>query len=235
MENRCPKSQGKAQDKMQPVKDHFQILLVDDDATERSGVRFLIEKLELPLNIFKAPNGKRALEMLNVSPVDILFTDVKMPYMDGLELSAQVYTKYPNIKIIIFSAYGEFEYAKRAMEANAVNYLLKPVDVTEFQQVMESVIDQCRQDAYIAHQRDQRSLAVKKLHWINLLTGKSRLGDEPALEVSFPGAVQDVPVVLIHIETQREELSQNESEIVQLLTDSIPYPYEYINIYPNSS
>lgn len=217
------------------VRMRFQILLVDDDANERSGVRFLIEKLALPLDIFEAPNGKRALELLETNPVDILFTDVKMPYMDGLELSAQVYDRFPSTKIIIFSAYGEFEYAKRAMEANAVNYLLKPVDVAEFERVMESVIDQCRQDAYTAQQRHQRSLAIKKLHWINLLTGKNKLGDEPSLEISFQGAVQDVPVVLMHIETQREELSQNEPAIVRLLASRIPYPCEYINIYPNSS
>lgn len=235
MKNQLPEPQTKEQIETKTVQERFQILLVDDDANERSGVRFLIEKLALPLDIFEAPNGKRALEMLEAEPVDILFTDVKMPYMDGLELSAQVYARYPNIKIIIFSAYGEFEYAKRAMEANAVNYLLKPVEVAEFQQVMDYVLERCRQDANTARQRDQRSLAVKKLHWINLLTGKSRIGDEPALEVSFQGAVQDVPVVLLHIETQREELSQNETEIVHLLADNIPYPYEYINIYPNSS
>lgn len=91
----------------------LRILLVDDDSNERSGVRFLIERGGFPLEILEASNGKRALELLEQETVDILFTDVKMPYMDGLELSSEVCRKFPQIKIIVFSAYGEFEYAKK--------------------------------------------------------------------------------------------------------------------------
>lgn len=222
-------------DEIQCEGTRFRILLVDDDSTERTGVRFLIEKLKLPLDIKEASNGKRALEVLKYAAIDILFTDVKMPYIDGLELSSIVKSQYPHIKIIIFSAYGEFDYAKRAMEANVVNYLLKPVDVAEFEKVLGDVISQCREDKYNAHQSNKRSLAVKKLHWINLLTGKSQLRDEPALEKSIKGTLRDSHVVLAHIETQREELGQNEPQILQLLDACISYPFEYINIYPNSS
>ena len=63
--------------------------------------------------------------------MDILFTDVKMPYKDGLELAKETFQFNPGIRIVIFSAYGEFEYAKRAMEANAVDYLLKPIELDE--------------------------------------------------------------------------------------------------------
>lgn len=222
-------------DELQCAGTRFRILLVDDDSTERTGVRFLIEKLKLPLDIKEASNGKRALEVLKYAAIDILFTDVKMPYIDGLELSSIVKSQYPHIKIIIFSAYGEFDYAKRAMEANVVNYLLKPVDVAEFEKVLGDVISQCREDKYNAHQSNKRSLAVKKLHWINLLTGKSQLRDEPALEKSIKGTLRDSHVVLAHIETQREELGQNEPQILQVLDACISHPFEYINIYPNSS
>ena len=64
----------------------FRILLVDDEAQERDGIRFLIEKYKLPLTVVEAQNGQKALEYLKEHPVDILFTDVKMPYKDGLEL-----------------------------------------------------------------------------------------------------------------------------------------------------
>ena len=67
-------------------KQNLTILLVDDDFNERSGVRFLIEREQFPLTILEAPNGKRALELMQTNAVDILFTDIKMPYMDGLEL-----------------------------------------------------------------------------------------------------------------------------------------------------
>ena len=89
-------------DELQCAGTRFRILLVDDDSTERTGVRFLIEKLKLPLDIKEASNGKRALEVLKYAAIDILFTDVKMPYIDGLELSSIVKSQYPHIKIIIF-------------------------------------------------------------------------------------------------------------------------------------
>jgi len=94
-------------------KQNLAILLVDDDFNERSGVRFLIEREKLPLTVLEASNGKRALEMIRDKSVDILFADIRMPYMDGMELSAIVHEEFPETKIIISSAYGEFEYAKK--------------------------------------------------------------------------------------------------------------------------
>ena len=105
----------------------LKILLVDDEREEREGIAYLIKKYGYPLAISEAQNGKKALEYMESHPVDILFTDVKMPMMNGLELAREVNKGYPDTKIIIFSAYGEFDYAKQALEANAVNYLLKPI------------------------------------------------------------------------------------------------------------
>ena len=61
------------------------------------------------------------------NPVDLLLTDICMPFMDGMELSRQVYTDFPQIHIVIFSGYNEFEYAKNAMKYRVEEYLLKPV------------------------------------------------------------------------------------------------------------
>lgn len=137
---------------------YFRILLVDDDRNERSGVRFLIEREHLPLEILEASNGKHALEVLQNEHIDILFTDVKMPYMDGLELSGIVCEKYPDVKIIIFSAYGEFEYAQKAMEARAVSYLLKPVEIDQFYHVLNKVITSC-------HERNVRKRKPSVVQW----------------------------------------------------------------------
>ena len=77
----------------------FRILLVDDEAQERDGIRFLIEKYRLPLSVVEAQNGQKALEYLKGHPVDILFTDVKMPYKDGLELAKETFQFNPDIRI----------------------------------------------------------------------------------------------------------------------------------------
>ena len=124
----------------------IKILLVDDEREEREGVSWLIEKYQYPLEIMQASNGKEALQWIEKTKIDILFTDVKMPIMNGLELAKKVYETKPEIKIIIFSAYGEFSYAKQALEANAVSYLLKPIEIEEFQKVMVSVIESVQKE-----------------------------------------------------------------------------------------
>lgn len=113
---------------------------------EREGISWLIKKYKYPLEIVQAANGKEALQCIEKYKIDILFTDVKMPVMNGLELAKEVYKRWPEIKIIIYSAYGEFDYAKQALEANAVSYLLKPIEIEEFQKLMVSVIQAINDD-----------------------------------------------------------------------------------------
>lgn len=124
----------------------IKILLVDDEREEREGISWLIEKYQYPMEIMQASNGKEALQYIEKTKIDILFTDVKMPIMNGLELAKKVHETKPEIKIIIFSAYGEFSYAKQALEANAVSYLLKPIEIEEFQNVMVSVIESVQKE-----------------------------------------------------------------------------------------
>lgn len=132
----------------------YTILLVDDERDEREGVSFLIERYGYPLQIQQAPNGKKALERMEKEHFDILFTDVKMPVMDGLTLANEVSKRYPATKIIIFSAYSEFDFAKKAMEAGVVNYLLKPVEIDEFKRCIEGVIEKI--------QKEQREYAYEQ-------------------------------------------------------------------------
>lgn len=118
----------------------YSILIVDDEAIERNGIKFLIKKYNFGLNISEAGNGKDALKYLKNNKIDILFTDVKMPFMDGLELSREARALYPKLIIIIFSGYGEFEYAKTAISLEVSDYILKPIDVNEFQHTIQKVI-----------------------------------------------------------------------------------------------
>lgn len=84
----------------------YKILVVDDESIEREGISFLIEKYKFPLEVAQATNGKTALEYMRTHPIDILLTDVKMPQMDGLELARHTFEKYPDVRILVFSAYS---------------------------------------------------------------------------------------------------------------------------------
>lgn len=119
------------------------ILIVDDQELERTGIKFLIDEYKLNLDVAEAKNGEVAWEYLAMNPVDILITDIRMPFMDGLQLSRLVREKYPFVKIIIISAYAEFEYAKEAIDIGVLNYLLKPIKVDEFLRIVTKVVKQC--------------------------------------------------------------------------------------------
>ena len=105
----------------------YRILITDDEKTERDCIRFLIQQTQLPLEIQEAEDGLSALHILKDWPADILFTDVQMPVMDGLELIHTALSLLPNLKPVIFSGYADFEYARTAIKLGVENYILKPV------------------------------------------------------------------------------------------------------------
>jgi len=105
----------------------LQLLLVDDEPKILQG---LINNDWASVGmgeVFRAASGLEAVEVLKQQPIDIVVTDIRMPGMDGLQLCKHVHDHYPRTKCILLSGYGEFEYARRAMEHGTVGYLLKPV------------------------------------------------------------------------------------------------------------
>lgn len=113
----------------------YSVLLVDD---EEDVIKVIMKKLEWESMGFTitgyARNGIEALEMAEANPIDIVMTDIKMPYMDGLTLAKRLKESYPNIKVIIFSGFDEFEYAKEAIKIEAEEYILKPINSVELKE-----------------------------------------------------------------------------------------------------
>ena len=79
----------------------YRILIVDDEKIERTGLRLLLGKMDQKFEITEAVNGKEALEWLSCNRADILVTDIRMPFMDGLELSRMVKAELPDIKYYV--------------------------------------------------------------------------------------------------------------------------------------
>lgn len=213
----------------------LKILLVDDEAQERKGIAFLIQKYRYPLEIAEAVNGLKAMDYISRHPVDILFTDVKMPYKDGLALAREVYEYNPKIRIIIYSAYGEFEYAKKALEANAVDYLLKPIELEEFKRVMDSVLDsiekQRRQEEGTENLRKARK---KNLLYKLLSRAQLSAGEQQELEeVIFSG--ERGAVTLVNLESAGNLFEKQEERFLPLVTMYLKKQAEYMNLYPNES
>lgn len=117
----------------------YRILVVDDERIEREGIKFLLADDKEEKIVFEAADGRQALNILGKEDIDILLTDVKMPHMDGLELTRRAREKYPELKIIIFSGYGDFSFAQEAIHYGVTDYILKPVNPEQFEETMKKV------------------------------------------------------------------------------------------------
>ena len=115
----------------------YSVFLVDDEPIVLEGIRSKINWEEAGFSFAgEATDGEIALSMIHELKPDILITDIKMPFMDGLELAAAIKKTQPWIKIIILSGHDEFDYAKKAISIGIEDYLLKPFTAEE---VLESL------------------------------------------------------------------------------------------------
>ncbi|MCR5654714.1 MAG: response regulator [Lachnospiraceae bacterium] len=118
----------------------YKVMLVDD---EEEVIQAISRKLNWEEMGFSYPtyahNGIEALEMAEEQRPDVVMTDIHMPYMDGLELGRCLKEQYPNIRIIIFSGFDEFEYAKEAIRLEVDEYILKPIDAGELSKLFAKV------------------------------------------------------------------------------------------------
>ncbi|MDD2957654.1 MAG: response regulator [Lachnospiraceae bacterium] len=212
----------------------LKILLVDDEREEREGIAWLIEKYQYPLEVRQAANGRKALECLEKNPADILFTDVKMPQMTGLELAKIVNERYPETKIVIFSAYGEFDYAKQALEANAVNYLLKPIEIDEFRRVMEALLSSIREACHQREERRQEKWQNRQNVFFKLLTGVPlRAGERERAEAELFSVQESCR--LIHVEFMDNFFETYEKLFLDLVKMYLGEETEYWNLFPNEA
>ena len=106
----------------------LKVFLVEDESIVREGLKKNIPWQEYGYQFMgEASDGEMALPMIRKIRPDVLITDIKMPFMDGLALSQIVTQEIPDIRIIIISGYDDFEYAQRAIRVGVEQYLLKPI------------------------------------------------------------------------------------------------------------
>lgn len=120
--------------------DLYRIILVDDEEEVRKSIIHKIDWNAVGFQVVgDAENGEDALEKIELLEPDVVLTDIRMPYMDGLTLSEKIRQKYPSMKIVIFSGYDDFEYAQRAIKLNVTEYILKPVNVEELTAILKKI------------------------------------------------------------------------------------------------
>ncbi len=139
----------------------YRILIVDDEKIEREGIKYLLSADQEEKEIFEMSDGRQAWDFLKQEKVDLLLTDIKMPHMDGLELVRRAREKQPNLKIVIFSGYGDFSFAQEAIRYGVTDYILKPVDPEQFEKTIQ------RAEQEIALERNKRRKESKEKDFLN--------------------------------------------------------------------
>ena len=125
----------------------LKVFMVEDESVIRDGLRDRIPWEQYGYQfVGEAADGEMALPLIRKLKPDVLITDIKMPFMDGLSLSKIISAEFPKMKIIIISGYDDFEYARQAIEVGVEQYLLKPITKTTLRKVLLELKEKIEQD-----------------------------------------------------------------------------------------
>lgn len=214
----------------------YRILIVDDEKIERTGIRMLLSKLPEEFEVFESVNGKEALEWLEKQEADIMLTDVKMPFMNGIELLSHVSKKYPRMVTVVFSGYGEFEYARQAMRYGVAEYILKPVDPAEFSAMMQKICKKL-EGSRREESRQKQSVTFFKEYVLNAIVN----GAEPQeMEKRAAGCYAmdflDQYRRMMMLEVSADFFgTQREDSVLSTIREVLQADFDYLNLNPQQS
>jgi DNA-binding NarL/FixJ family response regulator len=121
------------------MKNAVKILLADDHALVRAGIRSMLEGLPEIVVVGEANDGREALELVASLSPDLVFMDIAMPGLNGLDTAARILRAHPQVRVVILSMYMNEEYVLGALRAGATGYLLKDSDPSELELAVRAV------------------------------------------------------------------------------------------------
>jgi two-component system, response regulator YesN len=121
----------------------YKVFFVEDEIVTREGIRDNVDWTGHGFEFCgEASDGELALPLLQAAKPDVLITDIKMPFMDGLQLCKIIRERMPGVKIVILSGHDEFGYAQQAIKLGVTEYLLKPITVQDMHHVLQKIAGQ---------------------------------------------------------------------------------------------
>lgn len=138
----------------------YTLLIVDDESLVRNSIMRIIDWESIGFTtIYSAEDGQEALEICRKHKVNLVLTDIVMPFMDGMELSRHLTQEFPEIHIVVLTGHEDFEYAKQSVELGVKNYILKPVGAstlyTKIKSICKKLNMESSQRQYIAKMKLQ--------------------------------------------------------------------------------
>ncbi|NIK76015.1 two-component system response regulator YesN [Paenibacillus castaneae] len=205
----------------------YQLLIVDDQPDLVEDLAHNLPWSSIGIDtVYQAQSGQEALEIMNATPIDILLTDIHMPGLSGLDLIEQIRSTWKNVKCILLSGYNDFEYAKRALQHQATDYLLKPIEDEELLQAVKKAVTELdeRWSEVTSYQSTLASLKdnlpILRNHLLlSLLQGQSFSpeGLKEKLDMLDLSLVPNAPycMMLLRMEDYFYEQSERDSSLLQ--------------------
>lgn len=157
----------------------YKVFLVEDEIVTREGIRDSVDWASAGLRwCGEASDGELALPMIEAEAPDILITDIKMPFLDGLELSRIVRTRLPQTRIVILSGHDEFRYAQEAIQLGVTEYLLKPISAQDLLDALARIRRQIEQEQqqqealrHLQAQLQENATVLRQRFLLDVVTG----------------------------------------------------------------
>lgn len=150
----------------------YSVIVVDDEKSAREIIVRFIGKMGLDFNVVgDFEHGQSAIDFLKTTRVNLVITDIKMPKVNGIELTEYIYNNHPSTKVVILSGYGEFEYARQALNYGVINYMLKPLNLKEFMDTLTRIKGLFDQKILLDKNDDEGLLERREQLFVDLTMG----------------------------------------------------------------
>lgn len=196
----------------------YKLMIADDEALERQALRHFIEHSKVEIGeIFECANGIEAVKTALLEQPDICILDIKMPGLTGLEAMEQIRAVNKNCKVIFSTAYSYFDYAVKALQAGALDFMVKPVKKEKLIQVVNKAIDELdaerNQEAYQAKITDLTYVLEKRI-LRELIMGQT---DEETLWFFDAMGIKEAYGCIFFVRFQREISEEEKARLSKLL------------------
>jgi len=218
----------------------LKVFIVEDECLVREGIRDNVSWKENGFEfVGEAADGEMALPLIRKTRPDLLITDIKMPFMDGLELSKIVLKEFPETKIIILSGYGDFEFARQAIRLHVDQYLLKPITkaalndaLAQIKEKFEKEQEQKNYDLQYIHELQNYEQYEIRKFFEEITAGTLKVGDiydtAKQLGINIDAGCYNLVLFMLQPQAIAGEYSETVAKIQDELFDSFLDYEEYL-------
>ena len=204
----------------------IKVIIVDDEYYSRKGLRCIIPWEKMKCNVCaEATNAYECIDICKELKPDIIVTDINMPEVNGIEMAKSIKQFLPNVKFIVITGHDEFQYARGAVKINALDFILKPIEVSEFTEAIMNAVNT------IQKEKEYDKSKVEK-HLLSIMRGQSSIEEVN----NYLDNSKNVKVVLINNDSYQYFVDKNKEYLnIQIISvirkwvlDSIDKCYVFV-------